>query len=407
MDIEEKVKILGEAAKYDVCASTCSPAPKRKGSLIGSVTSSGICHSYTPDGRCVSLFKVLMTNSCKNNCEYCVNRISNDFERTSFCPEELANLFMELYRRNYVEGLFLSSGIKKDTRSTMEEMIKTLEILRFKYKYGGYIHLKILPNSEENLIERGALLADRISINLEAPNPARLEKIAKEKNFALDLIRPMELMQRQIQKGLAKSGITTQFVVGASNESDTEIIKTTNWLYKNRSLKRAYFSAFVPINGTKLIPENTETQIARAPTPLLRENRLYQTDWLLRVYKFNLSEIVFDKNGNLLLEIDPKMAYAVKNKEKFPIEINTADFETLLKVPGLGVTSAKRIYQVRKEYKFNDLKELKNLGVSVKRASPFILINGKKQGTFRGLQSIEQLELFESEKKERVKILNA
>src|SRR3989339_1726304 len=307
METEKKIEILGAAAKYDICASSCAKAPRPVGNdYIGNLSSSGICHSYTPDGRCVSLLKVLMTNSCQNNCKYCVNRVTNDFERASFQAEELASTFIELYKRNYVEGIFLSSGIKYNTNRTMEEMIKVLEILRFRYKYRGYVHLKILPKASENLIERGAQLSDRISINLEAPNPSRLKLIAPKKDFMSDLLGTMTIIQKQVDRGLVRSGHTTQFVVGAAGETDSELIKTTNWLYKHKSLKRAYFSAFIPSPNPTPNPMPTPM-----PMPLLREHRLYQADWLMRLYNFTLSEIVLDKNGNLLLEVDPKLAYAL------------------------------------------------------------------------------------------------
>ncbi len=394
MDTEQKIEILGEAAKYDICASTCSPAvnSSRK-NYIGSRTSSGICHSYTPDGRCVSLFKVLMTNSCKNNCKYCVNRASNDFERATFQAEELARLFIELYKRNYVEGLFLSSGVKYNTTRTMEEMIKTAEILRYKYRYEGYLHFKILPRASSDLIERAALLSDRLSINLESPNPDKLKIIAPDKDFKLDLLDPMSIIQRQIEKGLVKSGHTTQFVVGASGESDSEILKTTNWLYKNRNLRRAYFSAFIPVNDIPLLP-GPSPSLPSAPTPLLREHRLYQADWLMRLYEFDISEIELGESGNLSLEVDPKMAYASKHPEKFPLEINKASYKELLRVPGLGITSAKRIYRVRKEYKFSEPQELKNVGVVLKRALPFITINGKLHASPAKKLRPEQLSLL-------------
>lgn len=247
LDTEQKLEILGAAAKYDICASTSvsSPRPTDQ-NTIGSHAPAGICHSYTPDGRCVSLLKVLMTNSCRNNCKYCVNRVSNDFERSGFEPEELAKLFIELYRRNYLEGIFLSSAVQKSPNYTMERMVQTAEILRYKYNYRGYIHLKALPRCSAELIERGAQLADRMSVNLESPNPDRLKLIASEKNFMLDLVEPINVIQKQIQKGLLKAGQTTQFVVGAAGETDLELLKTTNWLYKQKNLKRAYFSAYIP-----------------------------------------------------------------------------------------------------------------------------------------------------------------
>src|SRR3989339_317572 len=370
METEKKLEILGAAAKYDVCASTCGPVINSRGrDTIGSVTRSGICHSFTQDGRCVSLLKVLLTNTCKNNCQYCVNRRSNDFQRTEFESEELAHLFIEMYKRNYVEGLFLSSGVKNSTAHTMQKMIETVEILRFKYRYIGYIHLKMLPGTSEDLVNRAAELSDRLSINLECPNPDRLQLIAKEKDFKKDLIKPITHAQHALRAGKLKSGITTQFVVGAAKESDSEILFTSNWLYKQRDLRRAYFSAYIPLD--------TEN-----PPPLIREHRLYQSDFLMRVYGFELKDFIFEANGNLNLKYDPKFVYAVKNRDKFPVEINKAPFENLLKVPGIGPTAARRIYRARKEYRFTQNSELKNLGVVMKRAAPFLLINGRKAGEF-------------------------
>lgn len=388
MDTEQKLEILGAAAKYDICASTSIKQARPTGrDTIGSHAPAGVCHSYTPDGRCVSLLKVLMTNACQNNCKYCVNRVSNDFERSSFEPEELAKLFIELYRRNYLEGIFLSSAVQRSSNYTMERMIKVAEILRYQYKYRGYIHLKALPHSSPDLIERGAQLADRMSVNLESPNPDRLKLIAHEKNFMLDLIAPIDAIQKQIQKGHLKAGQTTQFVVGAAGETDLELLKTTNWLYKKKSLKRAYFSAYVP-------PTDSRFTIHDSRVPLLREHRLYQADWLMRFYEFELQDLVLQKDHNLSLDLDPKMVVAINQPEQFPVEINVAPYKMLLRIPGVGPTAAKRIWRVRQEYRFTNINELKNVGVVVKRAKPFILINGRKQGDLNKLINAKQLELF-------------
>lgn len=388
-DTEKKLEVLGAAAKYDICASTAAPQKRQPNSnYIGSNAPGGICHSFTPDGRCVSLLKVLMTNSCKNNCQYCVNRVSNDFERSSFEPKELADLFIELYRRNYIEGIFLSSGVQRSTTYTMERMIAVLEILRFQYRYRGYAHLKVLPHTPPDLIERGAKLADRMSVNLESPNPERLKSIAGEKNFMLDLIEPINAIQKQVEKGLLKAGHTTQFVVGAAGETDAELLRTTNWLYKKKNLKRAYFSAFIPTGDTPMAGAKR--------VPLLREHRLYQADWLMRYYHFELGDLVMKQDQNLSLDIDPKMAHALKNRQRFPLEINRASFQDLLKVPGVGPLAAKRLYRARKEHRFTNLQELKNLGVVTKRAKPFILINGVKQGNINEIVTVKQLELFEN-----------
>lgn len=387
MDTEQKLEVLGAAAKYDVCASTSIKSGRPTGrDTIGSHAPAGICHSYTPDGRCVSLLKVLMTNSCRNDCRYCVNRVSNDFERSSFEPEELARLFLELYRRNYLEGIFLSSGVQKSADYTMERMLQTAEILRHRFNYRGYIHLKALPHTSPHLIERGAQLADRMSVNLESPNPDRLKLIAAEKNFMLDLIAPIDAIQKQIKQGRLKGGQTTQFVVGAAGETDLELLKTTNWLYQKKGLKRAYFSAFVPP-----VPS---AQSLSARVPLVREHRLYQADWLMRFYEFKLEDLVLQQDANLSLELDPKLVAALQNREQFPIEVNTASFKALLRIPGVGPTAAKRIWRVRKEHHFTDINELKNVGVVIKRAKPFILLNGRQQGSISSIMPVKQLELW-------------
>ncbi|MFH1361223.1 MAG: putative DNA modification/repair radical SAM protein [bacterium] len=386
-DTEKKLEILGTAAKFDICASTAAPKRRSKNqNYIGNNAPAGICHSYTPDGRCVSLLKVLMTNSCKNNCQYCVNRSSNDFERASFEPEELAKLFIELYRRNYLEGIFLSSGVQKNANYTMQKMVQVLEILRFKYNYNGYVHLKALPSASANIIERGAELADRMSINLESPTPQRLQKIAAEKNYLTDLLEPVSLIQKQVKKGLLRAGQTTQFVVGAAGETDAELLRTTSWLYKKRELKRVYFSAFI-----------SPTPDTSHHTPLLREHRLYQADWLMRFYEFKLEDLVLQKDKNLSLDFDPKMVAALNNQQNFPLEINKAPFHYLLKIPGIGPLAARRIYQARKEHCFTNLSELKNLGVVVKRAKPFILLNGKRQGSIKDIRTFKQLELLQTQ----------
>ncbi|MCU0641724.1 MAG: putative DNA modification/repair radical SAM protein [Candidatus Margulisbacteria bacterium] len=394
MDTEQKLAVLGAAAKYDICASTSIKSGRPTGrDTIGSHAPAGICHSYTPDGRCVSLLKVLMTNSCRNDCQYCVNRVSNDFERSSFEPEELARLFIELYRRNYLEGIFLSSAVQKSADHTMGKMIQTAEILRHRFKYRGYIHLKALPHTSPHLIERGAQLADRMSVNLESPTPDRLKLIASEKNFMLDLIAPIDAIQKQVQKGLLKAGQTTQFVVGAAGETDLELLKTTNWLYQKKGLKRAYFSAYIPPDLTTRASKSAN-QPPYHRAPLWREHRLYQADWLMRFYEFRLEDLVLQQDSNLSLDLDPKMVAALKNREQFPVEINTAPYKTLLRIPGVGPTAAKRIWRVRREHRLTDLNELKNIGVVVKRAKPFILLNGRKQGEISSIVPTKQLELF-------------
>ncbi|MBZ4654091.1 MAG: Radical domain protein [Peptococcaceae bacterium] len=375
MDID-KLALLGAAAKYDICASTSSGVSKVKNPLMGSPVASGICHSFTPDGRCVSLLKVLMTNECQKDCSYCANRVQRDIERTSFTAPELSKIFIELYRRNYVEGLFLSSGIKQSTTQSMEEMIKTAEILREKYRFGGYIHLKILPGSSPDLIAQAVKLANRVSLNLEVPNENRLQAISKTKNYHKELLTPLKAIAADLPYNPGTTQ-TTQFIVGAAQESDQEILTTVMSLYKDYRVKRSYFSAFQPVPQTPL--ENLK------PVPLKRENRLYQAEFLFRLYKFTLDDLVFDPTGNLDLTLDPKLMFAVKNPQLFPMEINRASFYDLLRVPGIGPKSARRLLVVRRRHRFTSLEELKNVGVVIKRASPFITINGKKQGDLNWL----------------------
>lgn len=384
MDILAKLKILGAAAKYDVCAATGSRGSGSGRSGLLNPAGAGVCHSFTPDGRCISLFRVLMTNICQNDCAYCPNRAQRDLPRVSFAPAELAALFMEFFRRNYVEGLFLSSGVAVSPSRTMENMLRTVEILRLKYKYRGYIHLKILPGLSYDYIQRAAEVASRVSVNIEAPNALRMNKLSRLKDFKTGIINRMRWIN-QIQKNGSSlpAGHTTQFIVGAAGESDAEILRTAVGLYQQVGLRRAYYSAFQPVPDTPL--ESV------SPAPLIREHRLYQTDFLLRQYKFSLDEIPFSGEGNLPTDVDPKMASAINNIHRFPLEINKASYGELLRVPGIGMLSASRIIQVRRRFQISSLAELKNIGIVVKRASPFILINGKTQANLR---LYEQLSLW-------------
>lgn len=369
----EKLSILGQAAKYDICASTSSGAKKINNPILGSPVASGVCHSFTPDGRCISLLKVLMTNECQKDCGYCFNRVQRDIPRTSFEAEELSKIFIELYKRNYVEGLFLSSGIKQSTTHSMEEMLKTSEILRTRYRFGGYIHLKILPGSRSDLIQQASQYANRISLNLEVPNESRLKRVSKKKDFQKELLTPLSAIAKTVkeQPGLTH---TTQFVVGAAQETDVEILSCVTTLYKKYYLKRSYFSAFQPLSGTPL--ENLP------PVPLKRENRLYQADFLLRKYSFQVKDLIFNETGNLDLTLDPKLLFAIKNPQLFPLEINLASCEELLKIPGIGPQSTQKIMRLRRQFTFTSLEQLKNIGVVIKRAAPFITIAGKKFDSF-------------------------
>ncbi|MFX1520400.1 MAG: putative DNA modification/repair radical SAM protein [Promethearchaeota archaeon] len=382
MGFLEKLKILGTAAKYDLCASTSS---NRKAKLtkfnesgIGNPEVSGVCHSFTPDGRCVSLFKVLLTNHCVNDCAYCNNRVGRTCQRVSFKPGELLKVFLGLYERNYVEGLFLSSGIPKDPEIAMEKTLEVVESLRNNHYFNGYVHLKLLPGANHDQIKRACETADRVSINVEAPNQSRLSELCSTKRFMTDILKRMSWIYDFTKKGRmgAPAGQTTQFVVGASGESDLEILKRMEKLYGQMGLKRAYFSAFDPISGTPLekVPK----------TPLIREVRLYQADFLHRFYNFSFKDLkcVLNEDNMFNLSIDVKLAYAFQNVELFPIDVNDENMtlEELLRVPGIGPTSARRILKAKRAgFRFRNLKELARIGVVIKRANPFLEINGRRQ----------------------------
>ena len=369
MDKFEKLALLGESAKYDVCASSSAAPKKFRDADIGRTVPSGICHSFTPDGRCVSLFKVLLSNHCEKDCLYCPNRAGRDVPRSRFAPEELAELFMEFYRRNYVEGLFLSSGVRHSTGRTMQELLETVEILRYRYKFGGYVHLKILPGADEAETEKAVELANRVSLNMEAPTAAHLARLSRTKNFAGEIMGGISRISRYVRK---QSGVShsTQFIVGAAQESDRDILDSTVRLYTGYGLKRAYFSTFQPVPGTPL------DGIAGAP--LLREHRLYQADFLYRYYGFHMDELTYDPVGNLDLSMDPKQAFALRHPELFPLEINRATLAELLRIPGIGPRSAKKIVGLRRETQFHAVEDLTRIGVVTKRALPFILVQGKQ-----------------------------
>jgi len=367
IDLFEKVKILGDAAKYDVCLSSCFGKGRIRDPR--NPTYKWIYPASLPNGSIIPIFKVLLKNYCDKNCFYCINPVLKDRALANFLPEELSRFFINLANRRVVHGLFLSSAMGDDPNKTMEEMLKAVEIIRKKYHYRGYIHLKILPGVKYEYVEKAVELANRVSINLEAPNKEKLKKIAPEKDFENDLIQKIKWIHSLIKKNPERKSQTTQFVIGASGETDYEILNTTDWLYRNFNLWRVYFSAFQPIPRTPLEKH--------PPTNLLREHRLYQADFLIRYYGFSLKQFIFDKNGNLSLELDPKMNWALNSPEQFPVEINKAEYEELIKVPGIGPKTAKKIITERKKFKFHSIEDLKNIGVIVKRALPFILINGK------------------------------
>lgn len=385
MDIREKLEILADAAKYDVSCSSSGSNRKNKNNGLGNGSMGGICHSYSEDGRCISLLKILMTNACIYNCEYCINRRENDTQRATFSPEEVANLTMNFYRRNYIEGLFLSSGIIKNPDYTMERLVKVAEILRYKYNFNGYIHMKAIPGSSQDLVKKMGLLVDRMSINIELPSQKALSILAPEKKIA-DITRPMGNVKNEMmvygddRKKFAHTpkflpaGQTTQMIIGAGRESDLEIIKTSEKLYSNYALKRVYYSGFVPVVKSKF------TQgIDKAP--LLREHRLYQADFLMRGYSFKADDLLSKNDANFDLSIDPKSNWAINNIERFPIEINTASYFELMKVPGFGRTYANRIIEARQFRKLT-YDSLRALKISTKRAQHFILVNG----VYRGLK---------------------
>jgi len=383
MNVRQKLEILADAAKYDVSCSSSGSSRKNKNKGLGNGSIAGICHSWSEDGRCISLLKILMTNSCIYNCEYCINRRENERVRVSFSPEEVANLIMNFYRRNYIEGLFLSSGVIKNPDYTMESLIRVAELLRYKYNFNGYIHMKAIPGASEDLISRMGLLVDRMSINIELPTKESLKILAPEKKVA-DIIRPMGNVKNDMmvygadRKVFAHTpkflpaGQTTQMIVGAGGESDLDIIKTSEKLYNKFSLKRVYYSGFVPVVKSKYTKD-----IDRAP--LLREHRLYQADFLMRGYNFKAKDLLDSNHFNLDLSIDPKSNWAINNIERFPIEINRASYGELLKVPGFGRIYANRIIEARKFHKLT-YDSLKAMKISTKRAKHFILVNGIYKG---------------------------
>lgn len=379
MDVREKLNILADAAKYDVsCSSSGSNRSTPQGGL-GNGVQAGICHTWAADGRCISLLKVLMSNACKYDCAYCVNRRSNDIPRATFTPKELINLTLEFYRRNYIEGLFLSSAVIGTPDYTMELLVKIAKELRVVHKFGGYIHLKSIPGASAHLLHEAGLYADRSSVNIEIPSDQALQYLAPEKNHA-SIYKPMNyLAERKIEYNggngggrfsrytpkFLPAGQSTQMIVGASGETDFQILTLSNGFYQQQQMKRVYFSGYVPINADKRLP------VITTKPPLVREHRLYQADWLMRFYKFQYNEILDEQHPNLDLELDPKIAWALRHPEFFPIDIQTADYEMLLRVPGIGVKSAKLIASGRRYTKIR-LEHLKKMGVVMKRAQYFI-----------------------------------
>lgn len=383
MDLNEKLQILTDAAKYDVSCSSSGSTRKNNRSGLGNGAISGICHSWSEDGRCISLLKILLTNHCIYNCEYCINRRSNDIKRASFSPREVADLTLNFYKRNYIEGLFLSSGVIRNPDYTMALLIETARILRTEMNFNGYIHMKAIPGAAKELVDRIGLLVDRLSINIELPTEQSLALLAPQKNIQA-ILGPMAevkeglLANREDRKKFRSApkfvpaGQTTQMIIGASRETDKDILYRSQSLYKDFSLKRVYYSAFVPVVASQY------TQgIDRAP--LAREHRIYQADWLLRFYGFKAEDLLDDKNKNLDLSIDPKANWALHHLDQFPIEINTAPYADLLKIPGIGKVSAHKIIKARK-FRRLSFEDLKAMRISTKKAGYFITVGGKYRG---------------------------
>ena len=403
MDLLEKLTILSDAAKYDAACTSSGVRRKFQPGKIGSTSSSiaGCCHSFSADGRCVTLLKVLMTNSCVYDCKYCVNRRSNDTRRAAFTPRELAELTIGFYRRNYIEGLFLSSGVLRNADYTTEQMIRALRILRQEYGFNGYIHAKAIPGTSPELVQQLGLLADRMSVNIELPSQQGLQTLAPDKTREA-ILRPMSLIRDKVSESkqelvkykhapsFAPAGQSTQLIVGATKDTDRHILHLTEALYQKYRLKRVFYSAYVPVVENSLLPA-LDTK-----PPLLREHRLYQADWLLRFYGFQASELLDEAHPDFNPHLDPKCSWAVTHLEQFPVEIMRADYETLLRVPGIGPTSARRIVSARRtaHLRFEDLKKL---GVVVKRAQYFVLCDGRAAPGLRFSPAtiVQQLESLE------------
>ncbi len=377
--IQQKLEILADAAKYDVSCASSGSNRKNINNGIGNGVACGICHSFTEDGRCISLFKILMTNHCIYDCAYCINRRTNDRPRATFTVSEIVELTIGFYRRNYIEGLFLSSGVIKNADYTMERMVLVAKKLRLDENYNGYIHLKAIPGASQELVHEAGIWADRLSVNIEIPTEPNLKRLAPEKNFN-GILLPMNQIKNEILASkedrkryrkapkFAPAGQSTQLIVGATPETDRQIILLSSGLYQTQNLKRVYFSGYLPVNHyDKRLP-------ALNRPPLVRENRLYQSDWLMRFYHFKAEEILTEEQPFLDLDIDPKLGYALRNMHLFPVDVNRADYEMILRVPGIGVQSAQKIVLARRHRKLN-LMHLKKIGIVMKRSKYFITCN--------------------------------
>ena len=409
--IDEKLRILSDAAKYDVSCSSSGSSRKNTSNGLGNAAYSGICHSWSADGRCVSLLKILMTNYCIYDCKYCISRKSNDIERAILTPDEIVRLTMNFYRRNYIEGLFLSSGVIKNADYTMEQMIAVAKKLRLEENFNGYIHMKVIPGASQELIHEIGLYVDRVSVNIELAENKALKLLAPDKkptdiSTSMGLIRKNQIQnteEKKLFKGTPSfipAGQTTQMIIGAGGESDFAILNRSENLYKNFGLKRVYYSAYVPVNKSGILA-NTNA------VPMLREHRIYQADWLLRFYNFKAEEILDEKNPFIDPLLDPKANWAVQNWHLFPMEINRASYKDLIRIPGIGVTSAKRIVMVRR-HNVIKYEHLKKLGVVIKRAKYFITVNGEFMGFRKESPELIRNALIEKEKVEmqQLKLFN-
>ena len=373
----EKLKILADAAKYDVSCASSGTTRGNPAKTLGTAAGWGICHSFTADGRCISLFKILMTNHCIYDCAYCSNRRTNELKRVAFTPQELAELTIEFYRRNYIEGLFLSSGVIRNPDYTMEQMIAVVKELREVHRFNGYIHMKSIPGASQLLVNRAGMYVDRLSVNIEIPTEESLKKLAPEKDY-LSVWKPMKYIKQGIlensedRKKFSKTpkfvpaGQSTQMIIGATPENDNQILTLASKLYNVESMKRVYYSGYIHIN------QNDDRLPVLQQPPLVREHRLYQADWLMRFYNFQVNEIVNEENPTLDLEIDPKFSWSLRHPDFFPIDVNTAPYEAILRIPGVGVLSAKKIITARRYGKLTS-EQLKKIGVVMKRAKYFIV----------------------------------
>lgn len=375
--IFEKLRILADAAKYDVSCASSGTSRGNPNKTLGTAAGWGICHSFTADGRCISLFKILMTNHCIYDCAYCSNRRTNDVKRVAFTPKELAELTIEFYRRNFIEGLFLSSGVIRNPDYTMEQMITVVKELREVHRFNGYIHMKSIPGASQRLVNEAGMFVDRLSVNIEIPTEESLKKLAPEKDY-LSVWKPMKYIKQGILENtedrkkfrktpkFVPAGQSTQMIVGATPDTDNQILTLASKLYNIDSMKRVYYSGYIHIN------QNDNRLPSVLQPPLAREHRLYQADWLLRLYNFQVNEIVNDDNPTLDLELDPKVSWALRHPEFFPIDVNTAPYEVILRVPGIGVLSAKKIITARRYGRLTS-EQLQKIGVVMKRAKYFIV----------------------------------